>query len=99
MGNFDREEQGITLNESIKASLYPNPNNGSFIVSYDLQKETNIDILVSDISGKVVYKVALDDLNNLQTINLSDVQNGIYFVQLVNKDSKLFWTNKVIISK
>lgn len=97
MGNF--EEEGVNLTEKIKASLYPNPNKGSFIVSYDLQKETDIDVLVSDISGKVVYKATLDVLNNLQSIDLHHVQNGIYFVQLLNNESKLLWTNKVIISK
>ncbi len=79
--------------------MYPNPNSGLFIVAYDLQKETDIEVVIADISGKVVYKAALDNLNNLQTINLNDVQNGIYFVQLVNNEGKLIWTDKIIISK
>ena len=61
--------------------------------------ETAIDVFVTDISGKLVYKIGLDNLNNLQTIDLSNVQNGIYFVQLINKQSKLLWTDKVVISK
>jgi len=99
MSNFKEEGQGVSVAENIKATIYPNPNNGSFILSYDLQKETTIDVFVTDISGKLVYKIGLDELNNLQTIDLSNVQNGIYFVQLINKQSKLLWTDKVVISK
>ncbi len=99
MSNFKEEEQGVSVAENIKANIYPNPNNGSFMLSYDLQKETAIDVFVTDISGKLVYKIGLDNLNNLQTIDLSNVQNGIYFVQLINKQSKLLWTDKVVISK
>jgi hypothetical protein len=98
-GNFDNEGQGITVTENIVANLFPNPNNGSFVLSYDIKKETDVKLIMTDIAGRLVYKTSLDILNDLKQINTSDLQSGIYFVQLVNQNNKLLWTDKVIISK
>jgi hypothetical protein len=98
-GNFDNDEHGITVTENIIANLFPNPNNGSFVLSYDIKKETDVELLITDIAGRLVYKTNLDILNNLKQINVTDLQSGIYFVQLVNQNNKLLWTDKVIISK
>jgi hypothetical protein len=95
MGNFDNENQGINLTETIKASLYPNPNNGSFTLAYDLNKtESNVQLVITDISGKLVYEKQLDVLNNIAPISTVDLQTGIYFVQLINSTNKLLWTKK-----
>ena len=84
----------------VKANLFPNPNDGNFTLAYDFNAtETNVTLLVTDISGRLIYNNTLDELNNISVINLNDVQTGIYFVQLVNQNNKLLWTDKVIISK
>lgn len=68
-------------------------------MSYDIKKETDVDLIMTDIAGRLVYKTSLDILNDLKQINMNDLQSGIYFVQLVNQNNKLLWTDKVIISK
>lgn len=98
-GNFENEEQGITVTDNIIANLFPNPNNGTFVLSYDIKKETDVKLLITDIAGRLVYKTSLDILNDLKQINTTDLQSGIYFVQLVNQNNKLLWTDKVIINK
>jgi hypothetical protein len=79
--------------------LFPNPNNGSFVLSYDIKNETDVELIMTDIAGRLVYKTSLDILNDLKQINTNDLQSGIYFVQLINQNNKLLWTDKVIISK
>lgn len=98
MGNFGEEEQGIALTETIKASLYPNPNNGNFTLAYDLKQTPEATIQLLDVTGKIVYTTSIDNLNNIIQINTNDLHSGIYFIQLMNKNS-LLWTDKVMISK
>jgi hypothetical protein len=100
MGNFENVEQSVTLTESIQANLYPNPNDGNFTLAYDFNAtESNVKLVVTDISGRLIYDKTLDDLNNMAVIKLNEVQTGIYFVQLVNENGKLLWTKKIAISK
>jgi ornithine carbamoyltransferase len=80
--------------------LYPNPNNGIFTLSYNLEKEiTEADVVITDVTGKLMYQDKLDIENHNINLKLQNVQSGIYFVQLVNQNNKLLWTDKVIISK
>ncbi len=80
--------------------MYPNPNNGIFTLSYNLEKEiTEADVVITDVTGKLMYQDKLDIENHNINLKLQNVQSGIYFVQLVNQNNKLLWTDKVIISK
>ena len=98
IGNFSEEDNGISVAENIQAHLFPNPNNGNFTLSYDLKQIPEASIQIIDITGKVVYTNAIDNLNNLVQINAQDLHSGMYFIQLMNKNT-LLWTDKVMISK
>jgi hypothetical protein len=64
-----------TIGNSISLGVYPNPNQGEFMV------ETNVGINVSVINslGQVVYSEKTTSLKT--TINISHLNNGIYFVK------------------
>jgi hypothetical protein len=80
--------------------LFPNPNDGNFTLAYNFKEaESNVKLLVTDISGRLIYDKPLDELNNITVIKLNEVQTGIYFVQLINGSGKLLWTKKIAISK
>jgi len=59
--------------------VYPNPTDGNFIV------ETNelVNLFIYNKIGQVVYK-SLNEIGK-QTINLSELERGIYFVELINE--------------
>ena len=104
---------GIDLDESILASrfatnyddmsfenyqLYPNPNNGSFSINYTLQKDERAQITIMDAMGKLLQTVQLSNEGNFKRINLTNQQNGFYFVTLSsNLGSLMSW--KLIIHK
>ena len=104
---------GIDLDESLLSSkfatnyvdmsfesylLYPNPNNGSFTINYALQKDEISQVAVMDAMGKKVRIEQLSNESNIKRINLTNQQNGIYFVTLSsNLGSTKNW--KVIILK
>jgi hypothetical protein len=65
--------------------LYPNPCSNSFSF---LSSKTNIQSLViRDLNGKVVHEV--DGVNNREMINISHLNQGMYFVYLINTQGQV----------
>ena len=104
---------GIDLDESLLASrfatnyddmsfenyqLYPNPNNGSFTINYTLHQDEIAQITVMDAVGKKVRIEQLSNEGNFKRINLTNQQNGIYFVTL-SSNLGILKSWKVIILK
>ena len=58
-------------------SVFPNPNNGSFVVEASGTAKT-IDIM--DVTGRVVSTLQSDQITT--PINISELKNGIYFVRI-----------------
>jgi len=63
-------------------SIYPNPNNGQFVI--DLPNAEKVKIEVLTISGQVVYSTEIVNAHNV--IDLTEFDKGIYFVKLSNND-------------
>ena len=71
--------------------IYPNPTTGEFVIkSHDLN---NAEVFVYSMTGKEIYHSTID--NDNYTINLNNVQKGVYFVK-VTSDNKSY-TSKLII--
>ena len=69
------------LNNNVR--IYPNPSNGEFNISLgDLSGEFQVE--VQDANGKIVYVSQVD--GNEDSINLSDVASGVYFVRVTMND-------------
>ncbi len=82
---------GITEISSGSNSLlnvYPNPNNGDFIV----KGEETVTVSLVNQLGQEIRKIYLNDANNYQT-NITNLANGVYFI-VTDKGSQ-----KVIVHK
>ncbi len=77
-------------NENI---LFPNPAN-DFIVFSDIHFES--EITSTDMAGKVILKSSLPQ-GNLQTLNTSELANGVYQVIVSSKEKTI--SKKLIIAK
>lgn len=78
------------------SKIYPNPNNGEFIVELDkVLKDQLIEILILDVSGKVVFSKS----SNESLIRLKiDLKDGVYLMKVKMQDG----TNamhKLVITK
>ncbi len=70
--------------------LIPNPTTGKFTVSFDANSMDDIQVYVTDLTGRKVFE------NNFgstighfsQEIDLSNVQKGIYLVEIISGQSK-----------
>jgi DNA-binding beta-propeller fold protein YncE len=69
--------------------LYPNPNKGKFKINID----TNFKIEIYDILGQLVYnKVENQNETEIETA----LKKGIYFVKIINEESKIA-TQKMVV--
>ncbi len=92
LGNYTSpvEEYEFPINDF---TIYPNPADSYFIVESSNNKSDN-EILVFDISGKIVFQTQTSD--NQTTINTEYLPSGLYIVKAIsNGDVR---TNKIIIN-
>ena len=84
---------------NIIASIYPNPNNGEFIIELDLIKSSNCQINITNMLGQKVYeeKIFVSNLKNKIPIQLSGITNGAYNVSLIIDNEN--YTKQIIITK
>jgi hypothetical protein len=76
------------LNASIQ--VYPNPSDGVFTLSVANTQVSDIDILVSNIQGQIVYQNRVKSVLDYQeTINLTQFAKGMYFLRVNNEVMKL----------
>ena len=71
---------GIEELSDLGVSIYPNPNNGEFTLS---TTANNLTVTIYSIDGKVIVnKLKVTQTN--QSINLGDIETGVYFVKVMN---------------
>jgi len=72
------------INNSYKVILSPNPNDGNFILSYSQLQTPNSEFVIKDVLGRTVYTHNIYSKEGNETIDVSDLSNGVYFYQLTN---------------
>ncbi len=76
---IDELAQGLTI--------YPNPTNGVFFIKSD-KVLNNVLLLINDSKGKLILAQKLNSNNN--KVDISGFSSGIYLIQLISKDNKIF---------
>ncbi|WP_309609126.1 T9SS type A sorting domain-containing protein, partial [Flavobacterium sp.] len=70
--------------------LFPNPNTGSFRISFQPENNDKIEIIVYDMSGRNIYnKSFLNSGMFDQELQMNTISSGIYFVNIQNGSKKL----------
>ena len=76
--------------------IFPNPNEGSFIVDFGSKDFRNYNIAVTDIEGKLIK--SFKELNSsILNIDLSGNTKGVYVLYLLNNQDKNIITHKIIL--
>jgi PKD repeat protein len=88
--------QDVDLSNTL--SLFPNPNDGNFTLSFEFVKEKDVTIQVLDVSGRIVFE---DQENGILTydkqIGLESEESGMYFVRILTTEGVV--TQKIMIQK
>ncbi|MFO0435128.1 MAG: T9SS type A sorting domain-containing protein [Sphingobacteriaceae bacterium] len=76
----------------VKISVYPNPNNGNFTIDFSgINKESDLDIQLFDISGKQLYSQHLNAGFNTNTIDIipsERITAGVYICNITSQGVK-----------
>jgi hypothetical protein len=77
---------GIEANTESAFSIFPNPAENSFTIQFNLESESNIEILLSDISGRKVIQKNCGTLSSgNQNIAIdAELSDGIYWVNVIS---------------
>ncbi|WP_442265259.1 reprolysin-like metallopeptidase [Tenacibaculum sp. ZS6-P6] len=78
-------------------SLFPNPSNGRFNISFDVLNTEEVKLRVFDFSGRLVENVAYKNVSNKFTTELDfeKLNSGLYLLQIENGNQQT--TKKLII--
>lgn len=83
------------LNQNRDIKIYPNPNNGSFVLQIE-NEITNGEIIVFNSVGQKVYQQEI--LKGVNNINSNGLEEGIYFY-FIKEKNQIMKAGKIIISK
>ncbi|MGJ8591708.1 MAG: T9SS type A sorting domain-containing protein [Aquaticitalea sp.] len=106
LASYDGETEDYTINVQAALgitefgvgnfSIFPNPNSGQFTVSLNSSSTESVSVIVYDIRGRKVYDNNFENSSNFnQSINLNNVQSGIYLVKVSNGGKQA--TRKIIV--
>jgi len=71
-------------------SVYPNPNNGSFAISYQLNDSETGTVHLFNVLGHVVYQAQLDASATVLNLSIGGLSSGIYILRVdVNGEHRL----------
>ncbi|HKC66616.1 MAG TPA: M14 family zinc carboxypeptidase, partial [Bacteroidia bacterium] len=84
--------------QTAQISLYPNPNNGSFILNFNPVSSESYKITVYNILGEEIYSTEQNNAEkSLPEINLTNAANGTYFVHIQGTD--LNYVQKIMVNR
>jgi hypothetical protein len=78
------EYLSVEENQILVSTIYPNPSNGNFTISFEDYAEP-IDFEITDITGRAVYNGIITSQNT--EVNLSGCSKGMYFVRSSDEKS------------
>jgi len=76
-------------------SVYPNPNNGEFIVKGQFEQYQILSL--TTIDNKQVYSLPVEGKIE-QIVKINDFDSGVYFLSIWDVNLKLLFRNKIIIT-
>lgn len=94
------EDEKRNISSNSKVAIYPNPSKGLVnIASEEWILNSTIEIKVFDLSGRIVKSQSIYNINNSEIkLDVSDLNNGIYLID-VNNQAALQTTTKLVINK
>jgi Secretion system C-terminal sorting domain len=89
-------ENGIVA-QNVELRIFPNPNNGNFIISLSgINEKCSIEIY--NVLGEKIYTENLPQTQD-NNINLTGQPNGVYLYRIISENGGLIGSGKLVITK
>lgn len=83
----DFQENGISYSNSDPFTIYPNPANYKVSISFSLKENSEVSLLIYDLTGKEISRLFTDDMltagNHDFSWNSENTKTGVYLVKLI----------------
>nr|MDA3909901.1 T9SS type A sorting domain-containing protein [Bacteroidales bacterium] len=84
---------GVTADEF---SVYPNPNNGQFMIEMNLVEKQDVMLSIFNSNGQLVREFKFDDVDTFaRQIDMNNVAEGLYLIR-INAGGKMFNSQVVV---
>jgi hypothetical protein len=92
----DFTETDDQVSNTSQFSIYPNPNNGVFKISFEDSDYKNFEIKITDLQGRLIKQIS--NLNtSVQEMTIPGGTKGVYIIQIIDKTTQEITFGKVII--
>jgi len=71
----------LSLDSQIQ--VFPNPNNGNFIVELPIEADQSMVFRINDFVGRLILEKSTEIGSNKQTVAAEQLPEGLYFLQIV----------------
>ena len=75
--------------------IYPNPTNGGLKIVWGKSQLLNGQILIRNVSGKVVVNAERLVQNQIMDLDISQLQSGVYIVEFI-ADNRILTIRKIV---
>ena len=79
-------------------TLYPNPASSICTVNFGAVILISGELFITDIFGKEIERISIDDNSTMTELNTENLSNGIYFIHLL-RSGQILDSGKLIISR
>ena len=77
-----------TVENPFAADIYPNPASSQINVTYHIDGNSDVEMQIFDATGRIVRRVAVAPSSNLVTVDIADLNPGIYICRLQGHSKK-----------
>lgn len=91
---FDTIRQNIIIKKDFSFALFPNPNNGNAILTYNLKEPALF--TVYNTLGQMVNEYFLPVGNQQLNLSFPALANGVYHIRITQNKEKIFSTQMII---
>lgn len=97
---FNDNQKDSNLNSQLSAIIHPNPNNGSFTITFNSANLDSYNIDIFSLTGQLIHSEIFKQnmRNDLKTINLNGVLDGVYIVRLTTQNGSYSKNIKIVVA-
>lgn len=89
---------GSNVNEVMISGIYPNPVQSDFVMSLDSRVDTELEVKIYDLVGKLVKSFTRNSAIGIQRLNFSvpELASGSYMIEVTSADKQVITQQKLI---